>query len=194
MADDEPDRNLNAPGCAWDDAVGRLRESARAVDSALRPARMPGGGGERARGERSALLRALRPACEALQGACAEARAAWDARHAEIRRAFARAADVGDVDALFDVLGWVVAIESAAAEPPELARSSARLIEWGLASPAFLGAQAACQVAARDLSDIRGICRIDAELVSDAIARARWARAGEASCADADKKDEEARS
>lgn len=138
-------------------------------------------------------LRELMPASEALRSASAEVRDAWDARHAEIRGAFARAAEAGDVDALFDVLGWVMAIESAAAEPPELARSSACLVEWGLASPAFFGAQAACQVAARDLSDIRSICRIDAELVSDTIARARWARAGEASSADADEKDEEAR-
>lgn len=193
MADDELDRSLSEDGRAWDEAVGRLRESARAADSALRKGRPPVEGGEKAREEMAVRLRELMPASEALRSASAEVRDAWDARHAEIRGAFARAAEAGDVDALFDVLGWVMAIESAAAEPPELARSSACLVEWGLASPAFFGAQAACQVAARDLSDIRSICRIDAELVSDAIARARWARAGEASSADADEKDEEAR-
>lgn len=193
MADDELDRSLSEDGRAWDEAVGRLRESARAADSALRKGRPPVEGGEKAREEMAVRLRELMPASEALRSASAEVRDAWDARHAEIRGAFARAAEAEDVDALFDVLGWVMAIESAAAEPPELARSSACLVEWGLASPAFFGAQAACQVAARDLSDIRSICRIDAELVSDTIARARWARAGEASSADADEKDEEAR-
>lgn len=193
MADDELDRSLSEDGRTWDEAVGRLRESARAADSALRKVRPPAEGGEKAREEMTARLRELMPASEALRSASAEVRVVWDARHAEIRGAFARAAEAGDVDALFDVLGWVMAIESAAAEPPELTRSSACLVEWGLASPAFFGAQAACRVAARDLSDIRSICRIDAELVSDAIARARWARAGEASSAGADEKDEEAR-
>ena len=194
MSGDELDWSLNAPGCAWDDAVGRLRESARAVDSALCPARRPAGGGERVGKETAALLRALRPSCEALRGACAEARAAWDARHAEIRGAFARAEGAGDVDALFDVLGWVMSIESAAAEPPELARSSACLVDRSLASPAFRGPQAACRAAARDLSDIRSICRIDAELVSDAIARARWAQAGRSSLDAGDEEDAGARS
>ena len=192
MADDELDRSLSEDGRAWDEAVGRLRESARAADSALRTARPPVEGGEKAREEMAVRLRELMPASEALRSASAEVRDAWDARHAEIRGVFARAAEAGDVDALFDVLGWAMAIESAAAEPPELARSSACLVEWGLVSPAFFGAQAACRVAARDLSDIRSICRIDAELVSDTIARARWAPAGEGSSAGADEEDAEA--
>ena len=131
MADDELDRSLSEDGRAWDEAVGRLRESARAADSALRKGRPPVEGGEKAREEMAVRLRELMPASEALRSASAEVRDAWDARHAEIRGAFARAAEAGDVDALFDVLGWVMAIESAAAEPPELARSSACLVEWG---------------------------------------------------------------
>lgn len=194
MVDDDIALRRSAVDRGWESAVGRLRESVCAFDSALCGSAASADGGMGATEGTAALLRALRPASEALRSASGEVREAWDARHSEIREAASRAETAGDVDALFDVLGWVMSIEAAATEPPELVRARASLVERSLASPAFFGPQAACQVAARDLSDIRSICRIDAELVSKAIARARWPRAGGSLLDDDEEKDAEARS